>query len=212
MLNRHNALVLTLVALLYAVAPTELFKDSLWPTVAIIGLAQLVIYANTVVVNLALKLAKKEGLMSRSYAESTVPKDARSAFLVAVVAAPIGEELLFRGYLGPWLGTTISSALFAAVHLRSFKNVGFWKITSVAPYFVIGVVLCEVTQTVGLVPAVIVHMLNNLLGVTMLMVLRRRQQQGEHEEETTYAGDDPGAPGMGAPDDALGNSCGRSAA
>ena len=50
---------------------------------------------------------------------------AREIFLLAVASA-IGEELLFRGALGPWLGLVPQAVLFAALHVGPRRRHLVW--------------------------------------------------------------------------------------
>jgi hypothetical protein len=83
-------------------------------------------------------------------------------FLVAVIAAPLVEELLFRGLVfgalrarfGFWPSAVLSSLLFAALHgLRAIP----------LTQFVLGVFFCYLYESTGtLATGVFAHSLNNL--------------------------------------------------
>ena len=87
--------------------------------------------------------------------------------LLAVVAGPLLEEILFRGLLqsmfrrylrSPWGGVLISSAIFALFHLGTPQNI--------PALFVLGVVLGYNYERCGrLWPPILIHMLFN--GVTI---------------------------------------------
>ena len=89
--------------------------------------------------------------------------------LSLVVAAPLGEELLFRGLgyrgierrHGLGLGALAVSFIFAAVHLNA---------TGFGALFMVSMALCWVTtKTKSLIPAILLHAAYN--GVQFLMLL-----------------------------------------
>ena len=92
---------------------------------------------------------------------------------LGVVAAPLCEELYFRGFAlrslrlrtwGAWPAMTFTAALFAAVHL---KIVGFLLLFSV------GFVLAAITEWTGrLFPAVLFHALYNGLVLAIALGVR----------------------------------------
>jgi membrane protease YdiL (CAAX protease family) len=102
--------------------------------------------------------------------------DSSTAALVAVailvcVAAPLCEELFFRGFLftavrrrlGLWAGALVSGAIFGAVHLGGTD----WQF--IVPLMVFGGGLCLLyAKTGSIVPGMVLHALNNslALGVT----------------------------------------------
>ncbi len=86
------------------------------------------------------------------------------AFLVAVLV-PVAEETFFRGFLYPPLrrhygvrgATFLSAAFFAAVHLQ---------VVNFLPILLLGVVLAGVYErTRSLLPAVVIHGINNLVAL-----------------------------------------------
>lgn len=89
--------------------------------------------------------------------------------LTLVVAAPVGEELLFRGLgyrgiekrHGLGLGALVVSLIFAGVHLNA---------TGFLALFMVSMCLCWVTSKTGsLIPAILLHAAYN--GVQFLMLL-----------------------------------------
>jgi membrane protease YdiL (CAAX protease family) len=89
--------------------------------------------------------------------------------LTLVVAAPVGEELLFRGLgyrgierrYGLGLGALAISFIFAAVHMNA---------TGFLALFMVSMALCWVTTKTGsLLPAILLHAAYN--GVQFLMIL-----------------------------------------
>ncbi|HEU0250899.1 MAG TPA: CPBP family intramembrane glutamic endopeptidase, partial [Solirubrobacteraceae bacterium] len=86
---------------------------------------------------------------------------------LTTVIAPIGEEMLFRGYVFPslakwrgWvLGAVITGALFGAVH------VGSAPVVYLVPLGVLGFLLCALyRQTGSIYPCIATHALNNSIA------------------------------------------------
>lgn len=83
--------------------------------------------------------------------------------LSVIFVAPITEELVFRGLFlkklqkyGLWYSSVIVSLLFALIHGNIPQGVGA---------FFVSLILCAVTlKSNSLIPAIIIHMLNNLIG------------------------------------------------
>jgi len=91
----------------------------------------------------------------------------------AVVTAPIGEELFFRGYIltlmsartARWVSILLVALLFAVTH---FSTVPAWP-----PLFAFGVMLGWLRLRTGsLVAPITAHLLNNLISVTLLILHR----------------------------------------
>jgi membrane protease YdiL (CAAX protease family) len=88
--------------------------------------------------------------------------------LSAAVAAPIGEEVFFRGWMLPYLGrlglpsaVVVSSACFAAMHFH---------LPGLALYFIFGVGLAVLyLSTRSLLAPILAHAVNNLIAVTLLL-------------------------------------------
>jgi membrane protease YdiL (CAAX protease family) len=103
-----------------------------------------------------------------------------SAILLGVAVVPaFCEELLFRGILlgglRARLGTPgavlVSSALFAAVHFDPLV---------LLPIFLLGILLGTITVVTGsLIPAVVVHLLNNALVTSFLLAPPFAESLGE---------------------------------
>lgn len=91
--------------------------------------------------------------------------------LLTTVIAPIGEEMLFRGYIFPalakwrgWLvGAAITGVLFGAVHAGSAPAI------YLVPLGVLGFLLCALYRRTGsLYPCIATHSLNNSIAFAAL--------------------------------------------
>ena len=88
--------------------------------------------------------------------------------LATVVAAPIGEELFFRGWVlpylqrtGPALAVLVSAALFAVVHVHP---------PALPVYFLFGIGLALLyLRTGSLLAPIVAHAINNLAAVIVLL-------------------------------------------
>jgi uncharacterized protein len=98
-----------------------------------------------------------------------------AAFLSVAIGAPIGEELIFRGYMFSWLAKTglglagatlITSALWALIH----KGTGPWYLVGVL--FVMGIVLsCLLIRFGSLWVTLVCHgVWNAITALTILAV------------------------------------------
>lgn len=87
--------------------------------------------------------------------------------LLIVIAAPIAEEVLFRGYLfgglreklDRWPAALIAGGIFGALHALT-------GLSAVPPLIAFGVVLCLLYEKTGsIVPGIILHLLNNSVAL-----------------------------------------------
>jgi hypothetical protein len=110
------------------------------------------------------------------------------AVVLAVVAAPIGEEILFRGFLyqalrrwkGVNVGTAISAIIFGLSH-TDFKGLAdglrdsdtaliISSLLIVLPTLALGVILARVFERRrSLAPAIIAHGFYNVVGVILIL-------------------------------------------
>lgn len=63
--------------------------------------------------------------------------------LVLAIASAIGEELLFRGALQPWLGLWLSAAIFALLHIGPGLRFLPWTLSSLVVGLAFGVMANE---------------------------------------------------------------------
>jgi membrane protease YdiL (CAAX protease family) len=94
--------------------------------------------------------------------------------LIFGLAAGIGEELLFRAALQPLLGMIAAAAIFALVHVRTALFATKWvqRVAYLANTFVAGIVLGFLFVRVGLIAAIGVHAIIDVIG---LSAMRRLQ-------------------------------------
>ena len=97
--------------------------------------------------------------------------DQAFAFVALVIFPPLGEEVLFRGYLFSglrkvwrfWPALLVTSLLFGAPHLLEADHGLLWS--GAIETFVLSVFLCFLRARTGaLYAGILVHMLNNLLA------------------------------------------------
>ena len=103
-------------------------------------------------------------------APSTVT--AIATFAAIAVAAPIGEEIAFRGYLfpaltrwrGPWIGAIVTALLFGAAHLLVYPLVFLPALA----FFGFGACLLF-WFTGSLLPSICLHAINNAIAAGILL-------------------------------------------
>jgi membrane protease YdiL (CAAX protease family) len=86
--------------------------------------------------------------------------------LILALASSIGEELLFRGALMPWIGVWWQAAAFAALHVGPKKRFLPWT----ASAFVLGAAFGELAvQTGNLGGAIAAHFMINFLNLRYIV-------------------------------------------
>jgi len=94
--------------------------------------------------------------------------------VVAVLVAPIGEELFFRAFLltrianwiAPWAGILISSLIFGLVHFS------YGSIMELVGVTLIGIILAIIyLRAKSITPCLAIHMIYNLLAVIVMRFL-----------------------------------------
>lgn len=99
------------------------------------------------------------------------------AFLTLVVAAPVAEETLFRGYLqgklrqlAPfWLTALLTSVVFAVLHLPGGGDSLQWNVA--VDVFILSIVLCLLREKTGSIWAgILLHMLKNGIAFYFLFI------------------------------------------
>jgi membrane protease YdiL (CAAX protease family) len=110
-------------------------------------------------------------------AQLTIPSDpgaAAALFVLAVVFAPVTEELVFRGWLytglrfnwGVWPALLTTSVLFAAAH---YEKTHLYTLA----VFPVGLALCAIRECTGSVKAsIFFHAINNFAAFGVAMLVR----------------------------------------
>ena len=92
------------------------------------------------------------------------------ACLVLAAASGVGEELVFRGVLQPWLGLWITSAAFGAVHVPPRRELRLWPVMAFVMGLALGVLL---EGTGGVLAPVVAHATVNAINLRRLAALAR---------------------------------------
>ena len=118
--------------------------------------------------------------LAELFAELQSPSVRWAVFFVAVLLAPVTEELMFRGVLlkaiksnKTWVVMTITAVVFAAFHIPDLVGAGFTaRAAVVLPNLIaVGLVLAWVTlRTKRLGPAIFIHSGYNLLAAVLLLL------------------------------------------
>ncbi|MFH2106916.1 MAG: CPBP family intramembrane glutamic endopeptidase [Candidatus Micrarchaeota archaeon] len=129
----------------------------------IIGL--LSIYFLSILIYLSLN---SFGINDQNKIVETIDQLPLYVLLLAIILAPISEELLFRAYLSkrliikglPYSGILFSSILFSIVHIS------YGSLYEFAGTFVIGIVLASIYyRSKSIVPCVMIHFIYNLISI-----------------------------------------------
>jgi membrane protease YdiL (CAAX protease family) len=97
--------------------------------------------------------------------------DTRRAAIMAG-ASGLGEELLFRGALMPWIGLAASALVFGLLHVGPDRRYLPWTVMAVGMGFVFGLLM---KLTGDIVAPVVAHVTINYFG---LLQLGRRPETG----------------------------------
>ncbi len=89
------------------------------------------------------------------------------SFWLALISA-VGEELLFRGAIQPFLGLWFTSILFGLLHLDPEEGITAWTIWAIIAGLILGA-SCDVTGSLW--PAMAIHFLINFWGIRSLSKL-----------------------------------------
>ena len=118
--------------------------------------------------------------LAELFAELQSPSVRWAVFFVAVLLAPVTEELMFRGVLlkaiksnKTWVVMTITAVVFAAFHIPDLVGASFTaRAAVVLPNLIaVGLVLAWVTlRTKRLGPAIFIHSGYNLLAAVLLLL------------------------------------------
>jgi hypothetical protein len=145
-------------------------RRPLRPAVAVAFLAYLAYIASALVIAELLNPEQEDVTRELGVDEGTL--GAIAAGLLIVVAAPLSEEIFFRGFLfagisrsgGFLVGALVSSAIWGLFHYTGSDS---WPV--VLQLSIFGVVLCWLYRRTGSIwPTIAVHALNNAIAFTVL--------------------------------------------
>lgn len=110
------------------------------------------------------RLAWAQGLQ-RSFQDLIGPLTVREMFILAA-ASSIGEELLFRGALLPWLGIGPQALLFGLLHIGPGRRFLPWTASALAMGMGFGLLS---TTTGNLGGAIVAHFTINFLNLRLIV-------------------------------------------
>ncbi|MCB9559802.1 MAG: CPBP family intramembrane metalloprotease [Kofleriaceae bacterium] len=112
--------------------------------------------------------------LHRDFRELLGPVGVREIIILAV-ASSIGEELLFRGTLLPWIGVWPQAAVFALLHVGPGRRFLPWTVSA----FVLGVALGYVAvATDNLGAPIVAHFTINLLNLRYIVRVELEPRDG----------------------------------
>lgn len=96
--------------------------------------------------------------------------------ITIIIAAPISEEIIFRGFLlnagmwygtaGKWIAIIASSFLFASIHSQ------YQSVNTLITIFIMGAILCHVRiSTRSLIAPILLHALNNMIATIFIFAM-----------------------------------------
>lgn len=135
--------------------PGNLKSNITWTVIGLVA-----IFLGGIVINL---LTSQAGVNDQSKVVETVNAFSYEVILMAILLAPIGEELLFRGFLTKRFGIIISSLLFGIVHIA------YGSYVEIIGAIYIGLVLAYIfKKTESIMPCILTHFLYNLMAIIIL--------------------------------------------
>lgn len=106
--------------------------------------------------------------LTKNFRDTLGPLRRRDVAAIAVCSG-VGEELLFRGVLMPWIGVTGSSIVFGLVHVGPDRSWAPWTVMAIA----MGFAFAGLARSTGtLTAAVVAHATIN--GVNLFLMQRER--------------------------------------
>lgn len=106
--------------------------------------------------------------LQRSFHDLLGPLATREIFILAA-ASSIGEELLFRGALLPWLGMVPQAVLFALLHIGPGRRFVPWTLSALTMGLGFGL-MSTVTGNLG--GAIVAHFTINFLNLRFIVGAR----------------------------------------
>lgn len=109
------------------------------------------------------------------------PIDSIPYILLQLIAAPLIEEITFRGFLLPrlakeypfWIANAIQAVLFAMMHIPGwlfFDGLGWGMLYQFAMIFVLGYIMGVVAyKSKSILPSTFVHIFNNALAIHLFV-------------------------------------------
>ena len=93
------------------------------------------------------------------------------------LAAGVGEELLFRGALQPWLGLWATSALFALAHIRAYRlrQLDRRVLVQALGLLAASLALGLIAKYAGLLSAILAHVAVDVAGLLTIRAVARAQ-------------------------------------
>lgn len=121
--------------------------------------------------------------LHRSFADILGPLSNRE-ILVLALASSIGEELLFRGAVQPWLGLWVQAIIFAALHVGPGVRFLPWTLSA----FVLGLLFGRVFEFTGDLGAPIVaHFTINYLNLRYIARVKLPDEEDDADPVDTAA-------------------------
>lgn len=110
--------------------------------------------------------------MERALGRVIGPVSVGTCLLLAITSS-VGEELLFRGVLQPWIGLVPASILFAAVHVPVDRDLALWPTFALGAGLLLGGLFA---WTDALVAPVACHFLINFLNLRHIARLAAQEE------------------------------------
>jgi membrane protease YdiL (CAAX protease family) len=105
------------------------------------------------------------GVFDTGNVAAVIRKQSLLGIAIAVILAPIAEEIFFRGYLQKQIGVLLSSALFAWLH------VGYGSIAEIVAAFTVSIILgLWLRKSDNVYPCILAHGFYNIFSITAILV------------------------------------------
>ena len=121
--------------------------------------------------------------LHNSFKDLLGPLTTRDIVILAA-ASSIGEEVLFRGALMPWLGLWVQAAIFACLHVGPGKKFAPWTLMALAMGVGFGL-LARYTENLG--APIAAHFMINFLNLKFIVRTKVSRTQDEKLLRSTAA-------------------------
>lgn len=102
------------------------------------------------------------------------------------LCAGIGEEILFRGVIQPFLGIWITAILFVAIH--GYLNPKNWRLIIYGVYLTLVIVVVGwQAKHFGLISAIAAH---TVIDIVLLQQMSKPEENETHRSEFPFTGDE----------------------